>query len=85
MWTAANISDWALTHLCGMYFTIFTNWMVVFFISFSNFKANSGEPDQMSHFVASDLVLHFWPMSHKIMLGLYGLRVRVALGTLAKF
>ena len=27
--------------------------------------ANSGEPDQTPHFVASDLVLHLLPMSHK--------------------
>ena len=26
--------------------------------------ANRGEPDQMSHFAASDLVLHCLPMSH---------------------
>ena len=27
--------------------------------------ANSGEPDQTPHFVASDLVLHCLPMSHE--------------------
>ena len=27
--------------------------------------ANSGEPDQTPRFVASDLVLHYLPMSHK--------------------
>ena len=27
--------------------------------------ANSGDPDQMPHSVASDLGLHFLPMSHK--------------------
>ena len=27
--------------------------------------ANSGDPDQMQHFVASDLGLHYLPMSHK--------------------
>ena len=27
--------------------------------------ANSGEPDQMPRFAASDLVLHCLPMSHK--------------------
>ena len=31
----------------------------------SNFKANSGEPDQRPHLAASDLVLHCLPMSHK--------------------
>ena len=28
-------------------------------------QANSGDPDQMQHFVASDLGLHYLPMSHK--------------------
>ena len=28
-------------------------------------QANSGYPDQMPHFVASDLGLHYLPMSHK--------------------
>ena len=28
-------------------------------------QANSGDPDQTSHFVASDLGLHYLPMSHK--------------------
>ena len=28
-------------------------------------KANSGDPDQKLHFVASDLGLHCLPMSHK--------------------
>ena len=28
-------------------------------------QANSGDPDQTLHSVASDLGLHCWPMSHK--------------------
>ena len=36
--------------------------------------ANSGELDQMPRFAASDLVLYCLPMSHKRVLGLYGLR-----------
>ena len=28
-------------------------------------QANSGDPDQTSHSVASDLGLHYLPMSHK--------------------
>ena len=41
-----------------------------FFHFYSTFKRNfckqnSGEPDQMPRFVASDLVLHCLPMSHK--------------------
>ena len=28
-------------------------------------QANSGGPDQMPHSVASDLSLHYLPMSHK--------------------
>ena len=28
-------------------------------------QANSGDPDQTPHFVASDLGLHYLPMSHK--------------------
>ena len=28
-------------------------------------QANSGDPDQMPHFVASDLGLQFLPISHK--------------------
>ena len=28
-------------------------------------QANSGDPDQMPHSVASDLGLHYLPMSHK--------------------
>ena len=42
---------------------------MVFFIFIKILKeflfANSGEPDQTPHFVASDLVLHCLPMSHK--------------------
>ena len=28
-------------------------------------RSNSGNPDQTPHFVASDLGLHYLPMSHK--------------------
>ena len=28
-------------------------------------QANSGDPDQMQHFVVSDVGLHYLPMSHK--------------------
>ena len=43
---------------------------MVFFIFLFNFRyncllANSGDPDQPSHYVASDLSLHCLPMSHK--------------------
>ena len=37
-------------------------------------QANSGDPDQTPHFVASDLGLHYLPMSHKSTLGIYGLK-----------
>ena len=32
---------------------------------FSYLSANSGNPDQTPHFAASDLGLHYLPMSHK--------------------
>ena len=43
---------------------------MVFFHFYSNSKRNlcwvkGGEPDQMPYFVASDLVFHCLPMSHK--------------------
>ena len=37
-------------------------------------QANSGDPDQTPHSVASDLGLHYLPMSHKKTLGIYGLK-----------
>ena len=37
-------------------------------------QANSGDPDQMPHSAASVLGLHGLPMSHKRLLGLYGLK-----------
>ena len=42
----------------GQYFSFFSNFK-------RNLFANSGEPDQTPHFVASDLVFHCLPMSHK--------------------
>ena len=42
---------------------------MVFFIFIHILKetcvSNSGEPDQTPHFVVSDLVLHYLPLSHK--------------------
>ena len=38
---------------------------MVFFIFYSIMQANSGDPDQTLHCVASDLGLHCLPMSHK--------------------
>ena len=46
----------------------FVGWYFSFSFKFET-QANSGEPDQ-----TSDLVLHCSPMSHKRMLGLYGLK-----------
>ena len=37
-------------------------------------QANSGDPDQTQHSLASDLGLHFLPMFHKRTLGIYGLK-----------
>ena len=39
--------------------------MVFFFNFYSNFDRNSGDPDQTSRSVASDLDLHCLPTSHK--------------------
>ena len=38
---------------------------MVFFIFIQILISNSGEPDQTPRFVASDLVLHCLPSSHK--------------------
>ena len=47
-------------------------------------QANSGDPDQRQHSVASDLVRHFLPMSHKkdarhiwVKMQLFGYLIRV--------
>ena len=42
-------------------------WYFSFLFKFSKktIQANSGDPDQTPHFVASDLGLHYLPMSHK--------------------
>ena len=73
------------THLSQMEFSIrinetslFLGFLVGIFPFNSNFnrtscKQNSGDPDQMSHYEASDLDLHCLSMSHKKMLCLYGL------------
>ena len=37
-------------------------------------QANSGDPDQTPHSVASDLGLHYLPMFTKTTLGIYGLK-----------
>ena len=42
-------------------------------------QANSGDPDQMPHSVASDLGLHILPMSHKRTLGIYGVKNAIIL------
>ena len=39
-------------------------------------QANSGDPDQSPHSVASDLGLHCLPISHKRTLGIYGLKMQ---------
>ena len=48
---------------------------MVFFIFIQILISNSGEPDQTPRFVASDLVLHCLPSSHKKDLDLYGLMI----------
>ena len=40
-------------------------------------QANSGDPDQMPHSVASDLGLRYLPMSHMRTLGIYGLKMQL--------
>ena len=40
-------------------------------------EANIGDPDQMPHFVASDLGSHYLPMSHKRMPGISWLRIQL--------
>ena len=61
-----------VTHLSRMYLPILINLTCPCPVSgllggnfhcYSNFKRNSGEPDQTPRSVASDLVLHYWPMS----------------------
>ena len=42
-------------------------------------QANSGDPDQTPHSVASDLGLHYLPMSQKRTLGIYGLNAIILL------
>ena len=39
-------------------------------------QANSGDPDQTLHSVASDLGLRYLPMSHIKALGIYGLKMQ---------
>ena len=36
--------------------------MKIFFLKWLNNLQNSGDPDQMPHYVASDLGLHFLPI-----------------------
>ena len=71
-----------------MYVPIHINWPSSFpilvllggvFHFISNLKRkllqrNSGEPDQTTHLVASDLVLRYLPCSIKMMIGLYVLK-----------
>ena len=38
---------------------------MIFFILSKILQANSGDPDQTQHSVASDLGLHYLPMFHK--------------------
>ena len=41
-------------------------------------QANSGDPDQTPHSVASDLGLRYLPMSHiKDAIGIYGLKMQL--------
>ena len=41
-------------------------------------QANSGDPDKTLHFVASDLGLHYLPLSPtKRTLGIYGLKMQL--------
>ena len=42
-------------------------------------QANSEDHDQTLHSVASDLVLHYLPLSHKRTLGIYGLKNAIIL------
>ena len=47
---------------------------MVFFIFIQIMQANSGDPDQTPHFVASDLGLHYLPYPTKRTLVIYGLK-----------
>ena len=51
-------------------------WCFSFYFKFEKklLQRNSGEPDQTTHLVASDLVLHYLPCSIKMMIGLYVLK-----------
>ena len=40
-------------------------------------QANSEDPDQTPHSVASDLGLHYFHISHKRTLGIYGLKMQL--------
>ena len=40
-------------------------------------QANSGDPDQAPHSVASDLGLRYSPLSHIRSLGIYGLKMQL--------
>ena len=42
-------------------------------------QANSGDPDQTTHFVVSDLGLHYLPMSHKKYVSIYGFKNAIIL------
>ena len=53
---------------CRVVFILFIQVSIEYFVS-----KKSGDPDQMPHFVPCDMCLHCLSMSHKRMLGLYGL------------
>ena len=57
----------SILRIVGWYFLIFIQIKKELSIT------NSGEPDQTPHYVASDLVLHGVPMSHKKEASLFGL------------
>ena len=40
-------------------------FIILFKFEWNSQSANSGDPDQMPHSTASDLGLHYLPMSHK--------------------
>ena len=49
----------SVLRVVGLYFSFLFNFRYNFL------QANSGDPDQMPHYVASDLGLYCLPMSHK--------------------
>ena len=62
--TLANLNTCSSAYLCAIEFPTIINWRNP--ISSLRAVANSAEPDQAMHFVASDWVVHCLPMPHKV-------------------